>query len=117
VKTDVADALSREPDNFNQFLNSPNFYATQQATFIDEYKEYLKIPAAPCEKPLIWWQSPHNEWLSLTRMALDVLSMPLMSAESERVFSAAGYLLNRRRNHLKDDIIEATSCLRAWLEA
>jgi hypothetical protein len=114
VEAGATHASTREPDDFDQFMNPPNFYATQQAVQVDEYKEYLKIPAAHCEKPLTWWQARHTEWPSLAAMAFDVLSIPLMSAECERVFSAAGYLINSRRSKMKEDIIEATTCLRAW---
>jgi hypothetical protein len=106
----------REPDDFDVFFNPPNFYTAQAVPPIDEYKEYLKTPAAYCEKPLRWWQSHQKEWPNLYRMAMDMLSIPLMSAECERVFSAAGYLINGRRNHLKEDIIEATNRLRSWSE-
>jgi hypothetical protein len=47
-------------------------------------------------------------------MAFDLLSIPLMSAECERVFSSAKLLITERRNRLKDDIIKACTCLRAW---
>ena len=104
----------RDPNDFDQFLNPPNFYTNQQAPVVDEYKEYLKIPAAPCERPLSWWQSRYDDWPNLTRIALDVLLIPLMSAECERIFSAAGYLINRRRSHLKENIIKASTCLRTW---
>jgi hypothetical protein len=45
-------------------------------------------------------------------MACDLLSISLMNAECERIFSAAGYLITTRRNHIKEDIIEATINLR-----
>ncbi len=49
-------------------------------------------------------------------MVLDVLLISFMSVEYERVFSATDYLIIGRRNHLKEDIIEATSCLKSWLK-
>jgi hypothetical protein len=101
-------------DDFDQFMNPPNLYTTQHTVHVDEYKKYLEIPAKQCDKPLMWWKERQTEWPSLAAMAFDVLSIPLMSAECERVFSAAGYLITGRRNHMKEDIIEATTCLRAW---
>ena len=50
----------------------------------------------------------------LAIMAFNVLSIPLMSAEYEHVFSAAGYLIIGRRNAMKEDIINVTTYLRAW---
>jgi hypothetical protein len=56
----------------------------------------------------------HGIWPNLAAMATDVLSIPLMSAECERVFSKTGYLISGRRGHLQEDIIETTTCLRGW---
>ena len=47
-------------------------------------------------------------------MATDVLSSPLLSTECERIFSGAGYLVSGRQGRLKEDIIEATTCLQGW---
>ena len=49
-------------------------------------------------------------------MALDLLSVPLMSAECERVFSAAKILISDKRNRMKDDIIEVCTLLRHWFK-
>ena len=50
----------------------------------------------------------------LAIMAFNVLSIPLMSAEYEHIFSAAGYLITERRNAMKENIINVTAYLRAW---
>ncbi len=47
-------------------------------------------------------------------MALDLFAVPMMSAECERVFSAAKNLVTERRMGLKEDIIEAMYLLRHW---
>lgn len=103
-----------QPDPFEQFLLPPGFYETSHTAQIDEYKKYLEIPHKPCEKPMDWWTSRGMEWPSLTAMAFDLFSVPLMSSECERVFSSAGWLITSRRNMLKEDVIEATTCLRGW---
>ena len=47
-------------------------------------------------------------------MALDILAIPAMSSEIERVFSSSGLLLTDRRNRLKEDIIEGAECMKSW---
>jgi hypothetical protein len=47
-------------------------------------------------------------------MALNLLSIPAMSSDCERVFSQAKLMITGQRHRLKADIIEATQCLRAW---
>ena len=47
-------------------------------------------------------------------MALDILSIPAMSADPERLFSSAKLCLTDLRNKLGMDILEAFECLKSW---
>ena len=46
-------------------------------------------------------------------MTLGVLSVPAMSAERKQVFSSVKVLIADQRNRLKEDIIEASECLKS----
>jgi len=48
-------------------------------------------------------------------MALDLLSIPAMSADPERLFSRTKHTLDNTRNRLQDDVIEALESLKSWL--
>jgi hypothetical protein len=54
------------------------------------------------------------QWSELARMTLDYLTIPAMSVEPERVFSAAKITLTDRRCRMGDDSIEALECLKSW---
>lgn len=43
-----------------------------------------------------------------------MLSIPAMSAEYEHTCSSAKVMINSHRNHLFDDVVEASDCLRGW---
>ena len=47
-------------------------------------------------------------------MALDILSIPAMLADPERLFSSAKLLISDLRNKLGMDIIEAFEYLKSW---
>jgi len=47
-------------------------------------------------------------------MAIDLLSIPAMSDEPERIFSRLGQMVTKRRNHLEQSTIQATLCLYSW---
>jgi hypothetical protein len=47
-------------------------------------------------------------------MALDVLSIPAMSAAPERLFSSSNLTISDRRNRINIDTVEATECLKSW---
>jgi hypothetical protein len=51
---------------------------------------------------------------NLARMALNILSVPAMSGEPERLFSSAGLTLTDRRNGAGIDLVEALEQLKSW---
>ena len=83
----------------------------------DEYAHY-------CSQPIIkklhnardWWLQPAQQDLypHLSKLALEILSIPAMSAEPERLFSATKLILTDRWNRLSMKMIEALSCLKSW---
>jgi hAT family C-terminal dimerisation region len=50
-------------------------------------------------------------------MAYDFLSIPAMSAETERIFSDTKHKVSPSRTCLSADIVEAEECLQAWYKA
>jgi hypothetical protein len=48
-------------------------------------------------------------------MALDLLSIPAMSAEVERLFSSCKITITDRRNQIGIDSVEAIECLKSWM--
>jgi hypothetical protein len=83
-----------------------------------ELLEYLKEPLLSDKKliPFQWWCRPEirAKYPRLHRMALDILSIPAMSAEPERIFSNAGVLLSPRRARLEEDAVDSSLCLANW---
>ena len=63
---------------------------------------------------MAYWNSLYLSQPDLARFALDILAIPLMSAECKRVFSFAKYLITDSCNCLKADIIEVNECLKSW---
>jgi hypothetical protein len=49
-------------------------------------------------------------------MALDIHSIPAMSANVERLFSSCKIVLTDRRNRMTMDSLEAIECLQSWEE-
>jgi len=49
-------------------------------------------------------------------MSVELMSIPAMSDEPERLFSSAKLLISDLRNRLGDDIIEAAECLKSWVK-
>jgi hypothetical protein len=82
-------------------------------------ERFQQDPPLPGEQILDvvgYWRAKLAEpqWRDLARMALDYLTIPAMSAEPERVFSADKITLSDRRCRMEDDAIEALECLKSW---
>ena len=67
----------------------------------------------------VWWleASQRSQFPLLSRMAVDILSIPAMSAEVERVFSATKKTISEGRWNLNPTAINGIKCLRSWFRA
>ncbi|KJZ68529.1 hypothetical protein HIM_12077 [Hirsutella minnesotensis 3608] len=65
--------------------------------------------------PLDWWDRHRLEYPILYRMALDLFSIPGMSAECERVFSQTKKMVTDERNQILPEMVEADQLQKHWL--
>jgi hAT family C-terminal dimerisation region len=81
----------------------------------DDYEAWQQIPRNKAiTNPIAYWMSMKLTYPRLYNFALDLLGVPAMSSEPERVFSNAGRMVRPDRSRLKADIIGAAACLRQW---
>jgi len=68
---------------------------------------------------LDWWLelSQQSAYPYLSRLALDIFSIPPMSAEAERVFSGARRTISWERVRLGASTVEMTECLKSWIKS
>jgi hypothetical protein len=109
-----------------QELTGPEAYRTRglntargksrRALIEDEFdRYYANQTQVETDRPLEWWRTYGvKEYPRLAQMALDILSIPAMSDEPERVFSRLGLMITKRRNRLDHSIIQAANCLHSW---
>ena len=90
------------------------------ASNIDEYARYIREPLIPQDyiknRACSQWLEERQQRLypNLSQMALDILTIPAMSAAPERLFSSANITISDRRNRLYADTTEAIKCLKLW---
>lgn len=112
-----------QDDSFSSYLDS--FKSTTTLTRFDDDSEddeldrWLRL-ADPVEKdcdPFLYWFKKRFEYPRLTRMAIDILSVPPMAAECERVFSSCGNMVSAKRCRLQAETIAVAQTVRSWLKA
>jgi hypothetical protein len=104
-----------ELDEFEAWATPHNYYSSQAVT-VDDYEAYKSSPAIPINDVIGWWRDHQTTYPKLSQMAFDLLSIPAMSAECERVFSLAKLVITTQRHGLSDSTIEAIQCMKNWLD-
>jgi hypothetical protein len=104
-------------DRFGGLHRHKQLGAKPKALPFDRYGAFV---STECEDngtdALEFWNARYGTQPDLARFALDMLAIPMMSAECERVFSSAKHLITDARNRLRPDIIEANECLKHWFD-
>jgi hypothetical protein len=83
----------------------------------DEYAEWVATtdPGDCLVDDLIqYWLLRRRQYPRLSRMAIDLISVPAMSSEPERIFSLAGQMVTAQRGRLKADLVGAAQCISSW---
>lgn len=92
-----------------------SFYDAPVASgFVDEVGEYLRGLVHPVDDPIQWWLARKGEYPRLTRMALEILSIPPCATECERAFSLTKLTIGSQRHSLGDNTLSELQCVRNW---
>lgn len=87
-----------------QFLSAN--LTTDASTSMHEFDRYLAAPVSDTTDALQFWASNACHYQATARVARQYLSIPAMSAQSERQFSAAGRLITKLRSRLSTDRVD-----------
>ncbi|KAJ4971285.1 hypothetical protein NE237_004384 [Protea cynaroides] len=83
-----------------------------------ELDQYLEEPVKPCVKEydvMAYWKSCEAQFPYLSRLARDILAVPMSTIASESAFSSGGRVIDKYRNKLLPRNVEALVCLRDWM--
>jgi hypothetical protein len=81
----------------------------------DALEAYLNGVAQEGQNALTFAEEISISQPDLSAFIYDMASIPIMSAECERIFSSAKLLLSDQRARMKPILIEAYECLRHWM--
>ncbi|XP_063743762.1 E3 SUMO-protein ligase ZBED1-like [Eleginops maclovinus] len=82
-------------------------YSAEGATYTTELTQYCQDVCPPLHTdPLTWWKANQKRYPRLAKLASAYLCVPATSVPSERVFSAAGLIVNRLRTRLHPEHVD-----------
>ena len=115
LSPDEAPLPSAEEPSFFQ-LQKQRLHRQHLATD-DEFERFVEGQQLSPSSPLHWWLEPtqRRTYPRLSRMAIDVLSAPVMSAESERVWSMAKKTISVDRRNLSSEMLEQSELQKSWI--
>jgi hypothetical protein len=85
----------------------------------DEYSVWCQQPRNPLvNQPLSFWTTEviQRQYPRLSRMAIDLFTIPAMSDEPERTFGSCSLMITSHRGSLESDVVEFTQCTKNWLK-
>jgi hypothetical protein len=113
--TIIRKECSQDLDDFDRIAQDLGKFARPASQ--DEFEDYnAESPYEIRTSALTWWcqDQQQKRWPRLSYMAIDILSIPAMSDEPERVFSGARRTISWERAQLSAENIERIECLKNW---
>lgn len=110
--------LMKEPDEFDLWERDQSIL-TQIGDEFEAFTTGTPVLLDKTETALDWWLQPsqRRSYPNLSQMAIDILSIPAMSAEPERVFSGCRRTISWTRMRLGIKVIEEGECLKSWIRS
>ena len=124
IASDTEEAVSVEDKNPKKkrklgldFDESDDDSVEEEDPIKKEMKAYKLEPTSEKERdPLDWWRVRKNKYPYMIQLVKKYLCIPATSTQAERVFSALGFILNKRRLCLSGANVKAQLFLHDNLE-
>uniref|UniRef100_A0A803LLV0 Transposase n=1 Tax=Chenopodium quinoa TaxID=63459 RepID=A0A803LLV0_CHEQI len=86
---------------------------------VDEYLEegYLMIDGNEKFDPVEWWKEKSTKYRVLSRLAVDILAVPITTVASEATFSAGSRVIDPYRSSLTPETVKMLLCSGDWCRA
>ncbi|KAK1434398.1 hypothetical protein QVD17_00138 [Tagetes erecta] len=107
-----------EEEDFMTFLKTMPI-ETSQKSEVDVYLEepsYIVLDNQEFDV-LKWWGQSSSKFPVLSKMARNILSIPITTVASESAFSAGGRILDDYRSSLTKDMVELLVCGGDWIKS
>lgn len=105
------DFISSGVSRFNDFVNSTN-KGNAGKSELDAYlaESIYQVEDDSDFDVLQWWKASATKYPTLSKMARDILAIPITTVASESTFSTSGRVLDSYRSSLLPDTVQALVC-------
>ncbi|KAL0009737.1 hypothetical protein SO802_004845 [Lithocarpus litseifolius] len=121
VGVDIDDDDDDDPDRFITSQYKAFRQGKQPVGCVDEVAKYLmENSEGENDKTfniLAWWKCNTNKYRILSRLARDVLAVPVSTVASESAFSTGGRILDPFRSSLAPEMVQSLICTQNWLQS
>ncbi|XP_027330431.1 zinc finger BED domain-containing protein DAYSLEEPER-like isoform X4 [Abrus precatorius] len=87
----------------------------QMKSELDQYLEESLLPRVPDFDVLGWWKLNKLKYPTLSKMARDILSVPVSSVPPDSVFDTKVKEMDQYRSSLRPETVEALVCAKDWM--
>ncbi|GKE19228.1 zinc finger BED domain-containing protein RICESLEEPER 2, partial [Tanacetum coccineum] len=110
--------LNRLKENSNKRARNDRLASNKYERYVTtDFISHLPTDEFATFDVLGFWKSKESQFLVLSRMARDILSVQATSVASESAFSTSGRMLSIRRTRLTPASLEMRICLKGHLDA
>ncbi|XP_039044192.1 zinc finger BED domain-containing protein DAYSLEEPER-like [Hibiscus syriacus] len=88
----------------------------QMKSELDQYLEESLLPRVQEFDVLGWWKVNKMKYPTLSKMARDILSIPVSSVAPDSIFNTTEKRLDEYRSSLRPETVEALVCAKEWLQ-
>uniref|UniRef100_A0A2P2LB48 Zinc finger BED domain-containing protein DAYSLEEPER n=1 Tax=Rhizophora mucronata TaxID=61149 RepID=A0A2P2LB48_RHIMU len=88
----------------------------QMKSELDQYLDESLLPRVQEFDVLGWWKLNKLKYPTLSKMARDILTIPVSTVGSESVFDSGPKTLDAYRSSLRPETVEALVCAKDWLQ-
>ncbi|XP_048334044.2 zinc finger BED domain-containing protein DAYSLEEPER [Ziziphus jujuba] len=88
----------------------------QMKSELDQYLDESLLPRVQEFDVLGWWKLNKLKYPTLSKMARDILSIPVSTVATDAVFDTSIKEMDRYRSSLRPETVEALICAKDWLQ-
>ncbi|KAL5547777.1 hypothetical protein UlMin_003008 [Ulmus minor] len=88
----------------------------QMKSELDQYLEESLLPRAPDFDVLGWWKLNKLKYPTLSKMARDILSIPVSTLPPDSIFDTTVKEMDGYRSSLRPETVEALICAKDWMQ-